>query len=98
LRSFGQYIQYNNPPDPAHPGTWISALPKTVGGYSIGNIHVMCGTADCNSSAPPTPGNLTLTPKYFTFGTTVTLDPIVLRSVLCPTSCSYPISYSERFQ
>src|SRR5262245_13190691 len=23
LRSFGQYIQYKNPTDPANPGTWI---------------------------------------------------------------------------
>jgi hypothetical protein len=26
------------------------------------------------------------------------LDPIVLRSVLCPSSCTYTLSYSERFQ
>src|SRR5258705_13329543 len=54
LRSFGQYIQYNNPPDPANPGTWKSALQTTVAGYTIGNIQVMCGSAACNS------GNVTL--------------------------------------
>jgi hypothetical protein len=92
LRSFGQYIQYNNPPDPANPGAWQSGLQTTIAGYTIGNIQVMCGSAVCSS------GNVTLIPKYFTFTTTVTLDPIVLRSVLCPSSCTYTLSYSERFQ
>ena len=92
LRSFGQYIQYNNPPDPANPGTWASALQKSVAGYTIGNIQVMCGTTACSS------GNVTLIPKYFTFTTTVTLAPIVLRPVLCPSTCTYTLPYSERFQ
>ena len=92
LRSFGQYIQYNNPPDPANPGSWQSGLQTTVAGYTIGNIQVMCGSTPCSS------GNVTSVPKYFTFRTTVTLDPIVLRSVLCPSSCTYTLSYSERFQ
>jgi hypothetical protein len=92
LRAFGQYIQYNNPPDPANPGTWTSGLQKTVSGYTIGNIQVMCGNAVCSS------GNLTSTPKYFTFSTTVTLAPILLTSVLCPSSCTYTLPYSERFQ
>jgi len=92
LRSFGQYIQYKNPPDPAAPGTWMSALQTTVAGYTIGNIQVMCGSATCSS------GNVTQIPKYFTFTTTVTLAPIVLRQVLCPASCTYTLVYSERFQ
>ncbi len=92
LRSFGQYIQYNNPPDPANPGSWQSALQTTVAGYTIGNLQVMCGRTACSS------GNVTVIPKYFTFTTTVTLDPIVLRSVLCPSSCTYTLTYSERFQ
>jgi hypothetical protein len=94
LRSFGQYIQYNNPTDPANPGTWQSALQKTIAGYTIGNIQVMCGDANTVCSS----GNVTLIPKYFTFTTTVTLTPIVLTSVLCPSSCTYTLSYSERFQ
>ena len=92
LRSFGQYIQYKNPPDPANPGTWKAALQTTVAGHTIGNIQVMCGSTACNS------GNLTATPKYFAFTTTVTLAPIVLTSVLCPSSCTYTLPYSERFQ
>jgi len=94
LRAFGQYIQYNNPPDPANPGTWTSGLQTTVSGYTIGNIQVMCGDANTVCSS----GNITSTPKYFTFSTTVTLHPIVLRSVLCPSSCTYTLAYSERFQ
>jgi hypothetical protein len=103
LRGFGQYIQYNNPPDPTNPGTWRSGLQTTVSGYTIGNIQVRCGDA----SAVCTSGNATMTlpngsvvaaPKYFTFSTTVTLAPMVLRSVLCPSSCTYTLPYSERFQ
>ncbi|WP_314962154.1 hypothetical protein [Bradyrhizobium cosmicum] len=92
LRSFGQYIQYKNPPDPANPGTWSSGLQKNVAGYTISNIQVWCGSSVCSS------GNLTQIPKYFTFSTTVTLAPIVWRPVLCPNSCTYTLSYSERFQ
>jgi hypothetical protein len=92
LRSFGQYIQYKNPPDPANPGTWASALQTNVAGYTIGNIQVMCGSSVCSS------GNVTSVPKYFTFTTTLTLAPIVLRPVLCPSTCTYTLAYSERFQ
>ena len=97
LRSFGQYIQYNNPPDPANPGTWASALQKSVAGYTIGNIQVMCGSTEVGAG-PCNSGNVTLIPKYFTFTTTVTLAPIVLRPVLCPSTCTYTLAYSERFQ
>lgn len=105
LRGFGQYIQYSNPPDPTNPGTWMSGLQTTVAGYTIGDLHVRCGDAtvptDCGS------GNATLTlpngsvvaaPKYFTFSTTITLAPMVLRRILCPSTCTYTLPYSERFQ
>jgi hypothetical protein len=94
LRAFGQYIQYNNPPDPTSPGTWASGLQKTISGYTIGNIQLMCGDANTVCSS----GNVTSTPKYYTFSTTVTLAPMVLRTVLCPSSCTETLSYSERFQ
>jgi hypothetical protein len=94
LRAFGQYIQYNNPPDPANPGTWKSGLQTTVGGLTIGNLQVRCGDAN----AVCTSGNTTLTPKYFTFSTTITLAPMVLRPILCPSTCTYTLPYSERFQ
>jgi len=92
LRAFGQYVQYNNPPDPTSPGTWASGLQKTISGYAIGNIQVTCGNTDAVCS------NIALTPKYLTFSTTVTMAPMVLRSVLCPSSCTYTLLYSERFQ
>jgi hypothetical protein len=92
LRSFGQSVQYSNSLR-ADGTVTLSGLPTTVGGYTIGNIQVMCGSTACNS------GNLTLIPKYYTYTTTVTLAPIVLRSVLCTnTSCTYTLPYSERFQ
>jgi len=95
LRSFGQYIQYNPPPDPTSTSAWISSLSTTtVGGYPMNNIKVMCG--DTNSVCAS--GNVTSTPKYFTYSTSVTLSPILLTAVLCPTSCTYTLPYSERFQ
>lgn len=99
LRSFGQYVQYYNPLGPDGTVTWRSGLQTTVAGYPISNIQVICGDAGvtCSSS------NIATTPKYFTFTTTVTLAPIgarfpFWRSVLCPTTCTYTLAYSERFQ
>jgi hypothetical protein len=95
LRSFGQYVQYNTPPDPTNPSTWISSLTTTtVAGYTISNIKIMCGDTNtvCSSS------NVTSFPKYYSYTTTVTLAPIFLRTVLCSTSCTYTLPYSERFQ
>jgi hypothetical protein len=95
LRSFGQYVQYNTPPDPTNTTTWKSGLTTTtVAGYTIGNVQVMCGDANTVCSS----GNVSSTPKYFSYTTTVTLSPMVLRSVLCPSSCTYTLPYSERFQ
>jgi hypothetical protein len=98
LRSFGQYVQYYNPLGPDGTVTWRSGLQTTVAGYPISNIQVICGdaSATCSSS------NIA-SPKYITFTTTVTLAPIgarvpFWRSVLCPTTCTYTLSYSERFQ
>ena len=93
LRSFGQYMQYYNPLGPDGTVTWRPGLQTTVAGYTIGNIQVICGDAGATCSS----SNIA-SPKYFTFSTTVTLAPIVWRSVLCPTSCTYTLPYSERFQ
>lgn len=95
LRGFGQYIQYSPPPDVTNASGWASSARAKAGpGFPISNLQVMCGDANaaCNSS------NVTSTPKYFTFTTTITLAPIVLRRVLCPTTCTYTLPYSERFQ
>jgi hypothetical protein len=107
LRAFGQYIQYIPPSDPTNTTTWQSGLTTTtVAGYTINNIQVKCGDANtaCSSS------NVALTPKYYTYTTTVTLAPMVLSSVLCASGgntspsggntnpCSFTLPYSERFQ
>lgn len=95
LRTFGQYVQYNAPPDPTSTSSWVASLTTTnVAGYAISDIKVMCG--DTNTVCSST--NVTSIPKYFTYTTTVTLAPIFLTAVLCPTSCSYTLPYSERFQ
>ncbi|MDA9500164.1 hypothetical protein [Bradyrhizobium sp. CCBAU 11357] len=93
LRSFGQYVQYANPLAPDGTVSWNTGLQTTVAGHAISNIQVLCGDAGATCS----PGNLA-SPKYITFSTTITLAPIVWRGVLCPTTCTYTLPYSERFQ
>jgi len=95
LRGFGQYVQYHPPADPTNP-TWTPALPASVAGYPINNVQVLCG--DTAAGAACTSANITLPTKYYSYTTTVTLAPLVLSSVLCPTSCTYTLPYSERFQ
>jgi hypothetical protein len=94
LRSFGQYIQYKQPEDVTSTSTWLSGLQTTVGSYTISNIQVLCGDtsagAACTSAASPT--------KYYSYATTFTLSPILLKSVLCPGSCTYTLTSTERFQ
>jgi hypothetical protein len=91
LRSYGQYAQYYPVLDATHSSSWPPS--KTVSGYLITNIKVVCGDA---STSPCSNG--ALTPKYYSYSTTVTLSPILLTAVLCPTSCTYTLPYSERFQ
>ena len=98
LRSFGQYVQYYNPLGPDGTVTWRSGLQTTVAGHAISNLQVKCGDGGATCS----PSNIA-SPKYITFSTTITLAPIgarvpFWRSVLCPTTCTYTLAYSERFQ
>jgi hypothetical protein len=100
LRAFGQSIQYYPPPDVTNASGW-KADPKVVAGASantrfpISNIQVFCGASPCAA------GNI-VSPKYYSYTTTVTLTPMVLRSVLCTSGggnpCSFTLTYSERFQ
>jgi hypothetical protein len=95
LRGFGQSIQYNTP-DFTNPSDWSSKLPATVAGYSINNLQVLCGDAMVACSTTNT-----ASPKYYSYTTSVTLSPFVLRQVLCGSanpSCSFTVPYSERFQ
>jgi hypothetical protein len=97
LRALGQQIQYNPPPDVTAWASWKSALPTSVGGYPINNLQVLCSDAVTACSAANT-----ASPKYYSYTTTVTLAPMVLRSVLCTSGnanpCSFTLPYSERFQ
>lgn len=93
LRGFGQYVQYYNPLGPDGTVAWRPGLQTTVAGHTIGNLQVKCGEQGATCS----PSNIAF-PKYITFSTTITLAPIVLRLVLCPTTCTYTLPYSERFQ
>jgi hypothetical protein len=93
-RDFGQYLQYHPPADLTNYSSWKAALPSTVNGYSIRNLHVYCGAADCGT------GN-TVPPGSYYFETTVTLSPMVLGPVLCggsATTCTWTLKYSEQFQ
>jgi hypothetical protein len=97
LRGFGQYVQYHTPPDPTSTSTWKSALPASVAGYPINNVQVLCGNTGAGAACTST--NVATSPvKYFSYTTTVTVAPLVLRAVLCPTSCTYTLPYTERFQ
>lgn len=93
LRSFGQRIQYDPPPDITNWASWKSGLPTSIAGYPINNLQVVCGDAMTACSA----ANFA-SPKYYTYTTTVIVSPIILTAVLCANSCSYTLSYSERFQ
>jgi hypothetical protein len=96
LRGFGQSIQYNTP-DLTNQSLWASNLPTTVAGYPINNLQVLCGGTNVACSTTNT-----APPKQYSYTTTVTFSPIVLRPVLCTSSnanpCSFTLSYSERFQ
>jgi hypothetical protein len=101
LRAFGEYLQYNQPPDVTSTTTWASGLQTSVAGYPINNVQVLCG--DTSAGAACTSTNVTTLPaKYYSYTTTVTLTPMVLRSVLCTSSnanpCSFTLPYTERFQ
>lgn len=94
LRSFGQTIQYSPPPDVTNASSWIStATAKADPHYPVSTINLICGNSNaaCSStnSAPP---------MYYSYSTSITLSPMVMRSVLCGSSCTLTLSYSERFQ
>ena len=97
LRAFGQRIQYNPPQDVTDWAGWKSALPTSVSGYPINNLQVVCSDSMAACSA----GN-SASPKHYTYTTTVTVAPIVLRSVICRSGnanpCSFTLPYAERFQ
>ena len=87
LRNFGQYLQYNPPPDVTNTSGWKSrVLAKADPRFPINNLQVVVD------------GPI----KYYSYATTVTLSPMVLGpplGVLCTANpCSFTLPYSERFQ
>jgi hypothetical protein len=98
LRAFGESIQYNTPPDVTNASSWEStALAKADPNFPISNFELVCGDSQVACSAT----NLG-PPQYYTYTTTLTLAPILLRSVLCTSGnanpCTFTLSYSERFK
>ncbi|OMI12150.1 hypothetical protein BSN85_09840 [Bradyrhizobium brasilense] len=98
LRAFGQSIQYSPPTDVTSTTTWsTTARNKADSRYPISVIQVMCG----DSVTVCATGN-TGSPKYYSYSTSITLAPILLRSVLCTSgntnSCTFTLPYTERFQ
>jgi Flp pilus assembly protein TadG len=98
LRAFGQAIQYSPPDDVANASSWmLSATSKADPNYPISGINLICGDSNAACS-----GSNTVPPKSYSYSTTVTLAPIVLKSVLCTSGigdgCTFTLSYSERFQ
>lgn len=97
LRAFGQKIQYDPPKDVTDWAAWKSALPTSVSGYPIENLQVVCSDSMAACSA----GNFAA-PKHYTYSTTVTMAPILLKTVICQSGnanpCSFTLFYGERFQ
>jgi Flp pilus assembly protein TadG len=94
LRAFGQSIQYSPPPDVTNASSWATtARAKADSRFPISDIQLICGDTSTACSSTNT-----ASPKYYSYTTTVTLSPMVLRPVLCPSSCTFTLSYSERFQ
>ena len=96
LRAFGQTIQYTPPPDVTSASTWTTtAVAKADPNFPITNFQLICGASACAA------GN-TASPKYYSYTTTITLAPMVLRPALCTSSntnhCSFTLRYTERFQ
>jgi hypothetical protein len=91
LRNFGQSIQYDPPPDVANASGWTSSkLAKADPRFPIQNFQLVCGNSACSTTN-------TASPRYYSYTTTVTISPMVLRSVLCTSGCSFTLPYSERF-
>ena len=99
LRNFGQYLQYNPPPNVTDlsQGDWLSTA-QTKAGYDsrfpISGLQVLCNSGSCSDP--------TVMPKSYSYSTKVIIAPIVLTKWLCTggiaSGCTFTLSYSERFQ
>lgn len=94
MRAFGQAIQYSPPDDVTNPSSWVTSVTANTGlNYTISNLQIRCG--DGSGACAGTPPAV---PMYYSYQTSITLVPMVLTSILCPVSCTYTLSYSERFK
>ena len=103
LRAFGQSIQYNMPPDVTNASSWTTtAMAKADPKYPISNFQLICGDSNVSCSTTNPDSTDPTKAKYYVYATTVTLTPMVLRSVLCTSGnanpCTFTLPYSERFQ
>jgi hypothetical protein len=90
LRGFGQSIQYDKPDFTNASGWTSSKLAKADPRFPIQNFQLVCGNSACSTTN-------TASPRYYSYTTTVTISPMVLRSVLCNANpCSFTLSYSEQ--
>jgi hypothetical protein len=96
LRAFGQSILYSPPTDFSDTSSWrATAVAKADSSYPVSGLQLICGDGGAVCSA----SNAADVPKYYSYTTTVTLSPIVLKSMLCPGgNCTISLTYSERFQ
>ncbi|MGX1321590.1 Flp pilus assembly protein TadG [Bradyrhizobium sp. USDA 377] len=97
LRNFGYSIQYSPPTDVTSASSWTAAaVAKADPKYPISNFQIMCGDSSTVCSA----GN-NVTPRYYSYSTSVTIAPIVMKALLCKSGtggCTFTLPYSERFQ
>jgi hypothetical protein len=105
LRGFGQSVQYAPPPDVTNVSSaWTSSVNANAATAGLQNfgIQLVCGDSNIACSATNPDSTNPNKPKYYSYTTTVTLAPMVLRPVLCTSGntnpCSFTLSYSERFQ
>jgi hypothetical protein len=92
LRAFGQSIQYSPPTDFSNTASWESAaVAKADPRYPIDALEVLCGEA-----AQACANDNLAVPRYYSYSTSITLAPMVV-SALCNPSCTYTLTYSERF-
>ena len=95
LRAFGQSIQYSPPDDLANTSSWRQPpSPRRISS----TIRSPTSNSFAATAALPARPQAIQRRRNIIHSTTVTLSPIVLSSVLCSSSCTFTLSYSERFQ
>ena len=82
-------------------GTWLGecAERRDRDGRLVQQPESLLRHCICSATNPAAGASGAPSAKYYSFTTTVTVSPMVLKSVLCPGgNCTYTLAYSERFQ